>query len=191
MPVLPSAFAGVRLGISGSASPPAQSTTRVVRALVARGAPGWAGDGGGASDHDRCRNDHPPAVPILIVVLRFARRQGTGHPAPPPSPAHPGAITVERGERKATCPVSRRPGPVHWMEKERLVGRQNVRYFERVVDPSTGEVVHCGNHRRSEHHRFGSAKEKTRAQEATDVAAGSGRDSGLSSCPCWSPAERP
>ena len=44
------------------------------------------GHGGGTSDHDRRRTDHPPAVPILIVVLRFVRRQGTGHPVPPPCP---------------------------------------------------------------------------------------------------------
>jgi len=58
------------------------------------------------------------------------------------------------------------------MGKERLVDRQNDRYFERVVDPSTGEVVHCTDHRLSDHRGHGSAKEKTRTQEATGEAAG-------------------
>ena len=60
-----------------------------------------------------------------------------------------------------------------WMKKERLVDRQNDRYFERVVDPSTGEVVHYTDHRLGDHRGFGSAKEKTRVtKEATDEATG-------------------
>ena len=47
-----------------------------------------------------------------------------------------------------------------WVEKERFIDRANNRYFEKVVDKTTGEVVHYKDHPLSEHRGHGSAKFK-------------------------------
>lgn len=47
-----------------------------------------------------------------------------------------------------------------WMHKERLIDKDNDKYREVVVDPQTGEVIHCNEERLSEHFGHGSAKFK-------------------------------
>src|SRR5712692_7404973 len=100
--------------------------------------------GAAASDHDRRRTDHPPAVPILIVVLRFIRRQGTGHPAPPPSPTHPGATTVEGrhgndGQYGESMPLRslRCRVPVHVVDQE---DSRSWRQLKARPSPTHGET---------------------------------------------------
>lgn len=45
-----------------------------------------------------------------------------------------------------------------WMHKVQIVDRENDRYFKKVVDPATGEVVRTCEERLSEHQGYGSAK---------------------------------
>ncbi|MFP3433575.1 hypothetical protein SB781_27725 [Paraburkholderia sp. SIMBA_061] len=45
-----------------------------------------------------------------------------------------------------------------WMQKERLIDKDNDRYMEKVNDPDTGEVVHYTDEPLSEHFGHGSAK---------------------------------
>lgn len=47
-----------------------------------------------------------------------------------------------------------------WMRKERIVDRENDRYFERVEDPETGTVIHQCDEPLSEHRGHGSAKHR-------------------------------
>lgn len=53
-----------------------------------------------------------------------------------------------------------------WMQKERLIDKDNDRYMEKVVDPETGEVVHHTEEPLSEHFGHGSAKVKKGKDEA-------------------------
>ena len=45
-----------------------------------------------------------------------------------------------------------------WVKKERLIDRNSDRYFERVTNPTTGEVIHHSDEPLSEHRGHGSAK---------------------------------
>ncbi len=45
-----------------------------------------------------------------------------------------------------------------WFKKERVIDRENDRYFEEVVDPDTGEVLHHCDEPLSQHHDHGSAR---------------------------------
>jgi len=47
-----------------------------------------------------------------------------------------------------------------WMEKERLVDKDNDKYKEVVTDPETGKIVHHCEEPLSEHTGHGSAKKK-------------------------------
>ena len=47
------------------------------------------------------------------------------------------------------------------VEHERLIDRANNRYFEKVTDYESGELIHHANEPLSEHHGHGSAKKKT------------------------------
>jgi hypothetical protein len=45
-----------------------------------------------------------------------------------------------------------------WIKKERVIDRQNDKYFESVIDPETGETLHHCDQPLSEHFGHGSAK---------------------------------
>jgi hypothetical protein len=45
-----------------------------------------------------------------------------------------------------------------WFKKERVIDRQNDKYFESVTDPETGETLHHCDQPLSEHFGHGSAK---------------------------------
>ncbi len=45
-----------------------------------------------------------------------------------------------------------------WMKKERLIDRDNDKYKESVIDPSTGEIVHHCEEALSQHINHGTAK---------------------------------
>jgi hypothetical protein len=47
-----------------------------------------------------------------------------------------------------------------WMEKLRVIDKENDFYKEEVIDPSTGEVIHHCEEKLSEHFGHGSAKKK-------------------------------
>jgi len=46
------------------------------------------------------------------------------------------------------------------MEKVRIIDKDNDRYFEKIVDPVTGEIVHLCDEALSAHWGHGSAKKK-------------------------------
>lgn len=48
-----------------------------------------------------------------------------------------------------------------WMKKERLIDRDNDKYKESVIDPSTGEVVHYCEELLSQHIEHGTAKKNS------------------------------
>jgi phage FluMu protein Com len=50
-----------------------------------------------------------------------------------------------------------------WMQKERIIDKDNDHYFEKVVDPETGEVVHHTSEPLSQHVDHGTAKLKGKA----------------------------
>ena len=43
-----------------------------------------------------------------------------------------------------------------WVEKERLIDRNSDRYYERVIDKTTGAILHETDERLSDHKRHGS-----------------------------------
>jgi len=45
-----------------------------------------------------------------------------------------------------------------WMDKERVIDRDNDYYKEKVVDPSTGEIIHHCEEKLTDHWGRGSAK---------------------------------
>lgn len=47
-----------------------------------------------------------------------------------------------------------------FVDKIRKIDRENDLYFERVIDPETGEIIHECSERLSEHFGHGSAKKK-------------------------------
>ena len=47
-----------------------------------------------------------------------------------------------------------------WMNKSRVIEKNNDKYMEKIVDPETGEVIHLCEEPLSEHFGHGSAKPK-------------------------------
>lgn len=45
-----------------------------------------------------------------------------------------------------------------WMKKTRIIDKYNNKYFEKVTDPETGEIIHENEESLSEHFGHGSAK---------------------------------
>ena len=56
----------------------------------------------------------------------------------------------------------RRHAQGDWVEKERVIDRNNNRYYDRVVDKATGEVIHQTEEPLSEHKGHGSDKGRSR-----------------------------
>ncbi len=76
-------------------------------------------------------------------------------------------VQVRQGDRTTGRPlVEVRSGGswsrrlLRWMHLERRVDRVENRYTERVIDPTTGEVVHEADHALSDHRGHGSARGK-------------------------------
>ncbi len=56
-----------------------------------------------------------------------------------------------------------------WMLKDRIIDKDNDKYFEKVTDPEIGEVIHYTEEPLSEHFHHGSAKFNKRDIMGTDI----------------------
>jgi hypothetical protein len=61
-----------------------------------------------------------------------------------------------RIEQQVGDDLHRRSG--RWFKKERIIDRENDRYFEKITDPETGCVIHHCNESLTQHFGHGSAK---------------------------------
>lgn len=52
-----------------------------------------------------------------------------------------------------------------WVQKERVIDRENDHYLEKIIDPETGEIIHHISGSLREHQDHGSAKSKKQNTE--------------------------